>query len=217
MNAMNRWMRGLAIGAAAVAIEVFPGPFAFAEKEKDEKMASLESSPELKRILDDWPEAPKKAAMQMIGKYGMPDETGESLLCWRDNGPWKYTKVHKEEVEHRFPKKHVDVLEQAIGYEVPPEKFDELARFDGSVAVHRTKGELVAMCDKEEMNFLALNLAHDIITGKRSVDDARAFFARTAGDFMKGQRPAYTQELQFKAGGRTADPDESVDLEDLQQ
>lgn len=217
METLNRWIKGISIGAAAVAIEVFPGPFAFAEKEKEKTTTPLESSPELKRILEDWPEAPRKAANQMIEKYGMPDETSESLLCWRDNGPWKYTKVHKEEVDHRFPMKHVDVLEQAIGYEVPPAKLDELGQFDGSIAVHRTKGELVAMCDKEEMNILALNLAHDIITGKRTVDEARTFFARAAADFKNGQRPAYTQELQFKPGGRTADPDESVDLKDLQQ
>ena len=48
--------------------------------------------------------------------------------------------------------------------EFPPEVLD-LARFDGSVIVERTRGEIGARCDKEEMNYLALNLAHDIVTG----------------------------------------------------
>jgi len=30
---------------------------------------------------------------------------------------------------------------------------------------------IAARCDKEEPNFLAINLAHEIITGKRSVDE----------------------------------------------
>jgi hypothetical protein len=53
---------------------------------------------------------------------------------------------------------------------VPPDKFDELAEYDGSVIVERTKGEIAARCDLEGANFLALNLAHEIVTGKRSVD-----------------------------------------------
>lgn len=39
--------------------------------------------------------------------------------------------------------------------------------------VERTRGELAARCDKEEMNYLALNLANDIATGKVDVDEAR--------------------------------------------
>ena len=33
---------------------------------------------------------------------------------------------------------------------------------------------------------LALNLAHDIVEGKRSVKDARKFYAETAKAFMEG-------------------------------
>ena len=39
---------------------------------------------------------------------------------------------------------------------------------DGSVSVHRTVGEISAKCDFEGANFLALNLANDVITGKYS-------------------------------------------------
>ncbi|MGH8284417.1 MAG: hypothetical protein ACRETT_01460 [Steroidobacteraceae bacterium] len=35
---------------------------------------------------------------------------------------------------------HKDVLEQVIDYKVPPDKFDDLARYDGSVIAERTKG-----------------------------------------------------------------------------
>jgi hypothetical protein len=33
------------------------------------------------------------------------------------------------------------------------------------VIVERTKGELSARCEGEEANFLAINLAHQIVTG----------------------------------------------------
>lgn len=79
---------------------------------------------------------------------------------------------------------------------VPPDKFDDLALYDGSVIVERTKGEISARCDQEPMNFLALNLAHDIITGKRSVGDARKTYAEkamaaTLFNGMDGFRPSH--------------------------
>jgi hypothetical protein len=101
------------------------------------------------------------------------------------------------------------VLEQYINYRVPPEKFDELAAFDGSVVADRTKGEVMARCDMEEMNFLSLNLVHDIVTGKRTVEEARKFYAETAVAFMMNRPAPYTERLQFEVPtGDTADLDE---------
>ena len=48
---------------------------------------------------------------------------------------------------------------------------------------------IAARCDKEEPNFLAINLAHEIITGKRSVDEARAFYAESMMTLMKEGKP----------------------------
>jgi hypothetical protein len=88
--------------------------------------------------------------------------------------------------------------------------FSDLARFDGSVIVERTKGEMSARCDMEEMNFLALNLAHEIATGERTVDDARTFYAETATAFMMGNSSPYTNGLQFQS--RT---DDAADLDEV--
>lgn len=80
--------------------------------------------------------------------------------------------------------------------------------YDGSVWYHRTRGELSAQCDKEEMNLLALNLAHDIITGKRTVADARAFYAKTAMAFKLGDKSSpYVQGLMFQPEPDAADRD----------
>lgn len=81
---------------------------------------------------------------------------------------------------------------------MPVEKFDELAAFDGSVIPERTKGETSARCDMEAMNFLALNLAHDIVSGERTVDEPREFYAQTANAFMMKRSAPYTEKLQFQ-------------------
>lgn len=76
-----------------------------------------------------------------------------------NNGPWKRSELVNEEIQHDFPKPHHDMLKQAIAWKVPAGKFDDLAEYDGSIIVERTKGEVAARCDKEEANFLAINLA----------------------------------------------------------
>lgn len=164
--------------------------------------------PAVDNLTADWPQTPREVAQKMIGQYGPPDEATASMLVWHNSGPWKRTIVYREEVPHQFPKPHTDLLEQFIDYRVPPDKFDELAEYDGSVIVERTKGEISARCDKEPMNFLALNLANDIVTGRRSVDEARQFYADTAVATMRGEMPPYVQRLQFSPqSGRAADPD----------
>jgi hypothetical protein len=95
----------------------------------------------------------------------------------------------KSKIPHSFPMAHTDMLYQSITYRIEPEKADELIRHDGSVILERTKGEIAARCDKEEANFLAINLAHEIATGKRSVDDARSFYAESIQTMMKTGKP----------------------------
>ena len=157
----------------------------------------------------DWPAPSKKAVMMLTEKYGPPNELTPTHAVWWNNGPWKYTKVSSMPVDHYFPMRHPDVMEQAIDFRVPPEMFDDLAAYDGSVIVERTKGEISARCDKEGANFLALNLAHEIVTGKRTVEDARAEYARQAMAMMNKQPAPLTERLMFSPmTGNSADPDQ---------
>jgi hypothetical protein len=104
---------------------------------------------------------------------------------------------------------HTDMLYQAIDYRIDPSKADALLTYDGSVILERTKGEIAARCDKEEPNFLAINLSNDVATGKRSVEDARKFYAETMSAFMKeGKSNDYLTGFRFSvAKGGTGDPD----------
>ncbi len=164
-------------------------------------------------VIQSWPQVSQEVAMKIMAKYGPPQEFTVSMLIWHNNGVWKRTIVNRDTIPHRFPVPHPDMLEQFVDYRVPLERYDDLAHYDGSVIVERTKGEISARCDKEEMNMLALNLAHDISTGRRTWQDARDFYAKTAMAFMGGEKAPYTQSLMFKAPkGTTADPDQPANM-----
>lgn len=53
-------------------------------------------------------------------------------------------------------------------------------------------------CDKEPANFLAVNLAHEVATGKLSVDDARKQYAESIAMLMKENKmDKYVSGLLF--------------------
>jgi hypothetical protein len=143
-----------------------------------------------------------------MNKYGFPHEAIASRLIWYSNGPWKRTVLYRDGVPHHFPKPHLDYLEQTVDYRTPVDKFDDIAAYDGSVHPDRTKGEVSATCDKEELNMLSLNLLHEIVTGKRTVEEARRFYSDTASNFLfHGVSSPYLEGLLFPPQYKTADPD----------
>lgn len=156
--------------------------------------------------LKTWPEASRMATMEIMNKYGKPDAAGSEMLAWKDKGPWKMIQIDKQDTKHSFPIEHTDMMTQTIIYEVPTGKYDELAKFDGSVIVNRTQGYLSARCDKEANNFLALNLANDIVTGKKTVDEARKAYGDIVKEKMNGGNPEYMEKLTFIQKGN-GDPD----------
>lgn len=159
-------------------------------------------------MLSGWPAKQRETAALMISKYGQPTVTGDRLLVWYGTGPFVHTILARDGVPHNFPMAHVDYLTQTVRHRVPADKLDELFEYDGSVWFHRTRGELSAQCDVEEMNYLALNLSHDVMTGKRSAADARAFYARTAMAFKQGDKTSpYVQGIMFPQERNAADPD----------
>ena len=160
------------------------------------------------KILADWPAKPKSVAYEMIKKYGAPHVAGSEMLVWHDNGPWKRTTVYREEVPHHFPKVHTDLLEQVIETKVPADKLDDLAMFDGAISYHGTTGELAARCDMEAANFLALNLAHDVVTGKLTAKQARAQYGKNIVALLTSEQPPkYVQGLAFEPTKAAGQPD----------
>lgn len=168
-------------------------------------------TPRARDVVQSWPGASRQAALEMIEKYGKPDEITGTHLVWFDNGPWAKSVVYREPVDHDFPMPHKDVLAQTIDYYVPIAMHDELADYDGSLVAHRTKGHLTSHCNSEAYNFLAINLANDIVLGDRSVEEARNFYAKELLAMMNGQGAPYTQGFVFALPrGDTTDPGQSV-------
>ncbi len=166
----------------------------------------------LEDVIKEWPKNPKESAERLVDYYGEPDEFSSSRIVWytTEDG-WKRTVLSSTETPHDFPAHHTDYLEQFIDYQVPVDKFTELAEFDGSVIAERTKGELSARCGGTSMNFVAINLAHDIITGKRTVDEAREEYAHLYESYQNGEKLPYTQAFQFDLPkGDTGDPDIAI-------
>ena len=61
----------------------------------------------------------------------------------------------------------------------------------------------------EYANFLAINLANDVITGKKSVTEARNFYANAIKDFaLENKMSPYMESFQFTVSkGDTKFPD----------
>jgi hypothetical protein len=159
-------------------------------------------------IIRAWPAQSQEAAKLVIDQYGEPDEATASQLLWHRRGEWKRILASKTFWQHAFPAPHQDSIESVIDYRVPPDKFYDLAEFDGSVIAERTAGELSARCHDLEANRLALNLAHDIVTGAKSVSEARNYYAKEFADYRRKRPTPYMAALRFTpADGGTPDPD----------
>ena len=162
-------------------------------------------------VIRNWPEESREAAQLVIDKHGEPHEATDSLLIWHNVGSWKRIVASRAFYEHNFPAPHIHAVESFIDYRVPADKFTPLARFDGSVVVERTAGEVSARCHDEEANFLALNLMHDVVTDAKSVDEARRYYATEFLDARRDKPTPYMEKLHFQPGnGKSADPDERV-------
>ena len=178
-------------------------------KMKDNKMADSKSQM-MNADVSNWPEAAASAVEEITAKYGKPDGITVDELFWLKKGVWKKICVSKMESTHNFPIAHTDMMQTTISYIVPADKMDDLGKFDGSVTFDRTQGTMSARCDKEANNFLALNLAHDIITNKKTVVQARKAYGDIIKLKMKGGNPLYMAKLTFTPKSNTADPDKNT-------
>ena len=166
---------------------------------------------EVEALIEDWPAAPRESVQQMLKQYGPPNEGTPVMLTWYGNGPWKRTEITADEIAHNFPAPHTDFITNWIDYDVPVERFSDLARYDGSCLLDRTAGEAGARCDSEAANMITLNLMHEIVIGKRTVDEARAEYAEQMSAYMLGRTAPYAERLLFDPPhGGTVDLDESM-------
>lgn len=164
-------------------------------------------------VLERWGKESTHVLTEMEKRYGPPQEQTPHMAVWYYNGPWKRSVVYRDPVSHRFPKPHYDILSQTVEYPVPIDKVQALAEFDGSLVVDRTKGELTAHCGNEEMNRALLNLAHDVVIGKRTPANAREGLAEIYRALRLNWPEEYASALHFSKFDplyEARDPDVSV-------
>lgn len=176
------------------------------EKMMQEKTAIDKMMPGMQDIAT-WPMSLQMAVREQMTLYGKPTEMTSTMAIWYNNGPWNKTVISKMDTKHDFPKSHMDCMMQCVSFKVPVDMYDGLGKFDGSVTVDRTQGMLAARCDKEENNFLALNLAYDIIMKKKTVEEARKAYGEMIMMAIKGNKPEYMQKLMFSSNTNAPDPD----------
>ncbi|MBG6240195.1 hypothetical protein IWX78_003190 [Mycetocola sp. CAN_C7] len=161
-------------------------------------------------IVDKWPEAPKGVAQKLLEHYGAPNEATATKLFWYRTGPWSRMEVTADEIVHNFPAPHTDFLSQYVDYPIPADAASALVGFDGSMLLDRTAGQLGARCDAEAANTVTLNLAVEIMEGRKTVDQARHDFAESQAAFAMGRDAPYAEGLLFEPASATADPDETM-------
>jgi hypothetical protein len=214
-------MRPLQIAACAAIVSILPAAGVVHAQARDPNVPHQQrgdklrdtSAMSLDKLTADWTDVSKKALKEMQQKYGDPDGVMPNRLVWTKKGPFAEIILLNAAYDHNFPKPHKDCLEHLVIYDVPVEKVGELAKYDGSIIVDRTRGTISARCDSEAHNLFALNLAHDVITGKKSVQEARQAYADAAKQEMQGQMPEIGKKLMFepaKSIAEAGDPDVAI-------
>lgn len=162
------------------------------------------------KVVSNWNKESQMAVEEIVLKYGEPTGITPEELIWSNTGVWEKISVTKMESKHSFPIEHTDMMQTTIKYKVPVDKMDELGMFDGSVTFDRTQGTMSARCDLEANNFLALNLANDIIANKKNVEQARDAYAAIIKQKMSGENPEYMNKLTFSPQSNATDPDKNT-------
>lgn len=147
------------------------------------------------RAIASWPVVSRLTAGFLIEKYGAPGEVGSDELSWSGNAPWKKTVVRKAGALRAAPR---SIVEQSVGYDVPRSKLAALAQMGMGLTADRRRKELSAVSESEEANFLAVNLANDVITGRMAVKDAKLAYERTLALAAAGKSSPYTEALAFE-------------------
>jgi hypothetical protein len=144
-----------------------------------------------------WPGPPHRVANFIMDKYGLPDQIFADKMVWNDNGPWQQTIVYRTGARAAGLHDYQDVIRQSIGYDVTRSKAAQLAKMDMGFAVDRRHGELSVASDSEENNFLAINLAIEVVLGRKTPKEAQGFYTRIIALAAEGKSSPYMERFLF--------------------
>jgi hypothetical protein len=151
-------------------------------------------------LIGEWSEECRAAARLMMEKYGIPDDVRYERLTWNDKGPWRRIVVQNVRPFYTLDGP-TSAIEQTIRLQLTPDQavgvaaaFGDLLRYDPA------KRELSALSDREELNYLSLNLAHDIIAGDLRPEQAHDTFEQIVSLEQAGKSSPYEEGLRFTPG-----------------
>jgi hypothetical protein len=183
-----------------------PSPTSVDENEHGASGVDVDRPTSQEKSLDlaGWNAQALAVATKTTERYGQPDLRAPDRLVWTHRGPWKRIVVVRDAPAGRFSPEHPAYLEQTVAYDVPADKLTAVASFEPSLLADAGREELTARSDSEQTNFLALNIADELVRGARGVDDAKSFFSRTSALSVSGKTSDYTQGLKFQPKDQTS-------------
>ena len=149
-------------------------------------------------VLDRWSQPSADAARRLMDQYGAPDDATPNRLTWQKKGPWNRTIVWNRPQVYRTPR-DFDLVVQAVRYPVTREQAAELIAFSQSLIVDVERGELSSRASREELNFLNLNLADEVVRGLKTIDEAQLAYKRVIDLSAAGKSSPYLAGLRFAA------------------
>lgn len=184
-------------GILAVVIGLWALFAVFNNSKTGERQAGKQASQEgaTQDKIATWPQSSRALADRLISKYGEPSEIADDKIVWNDAKPWKRTTLYRD--GGQAP------LEQVAAHPVPEDKAKELERVKGEVWAGLGKDEISARGSSEEMNFIAVNLAHEVLVGEKTVEAAQAAFGREKAFASAGRSSQYREGLLFDKDGKS--------------
>ncbi len=202
---MNELVRRIALGLLLLASAAPSGRAQFREEADLSGIGLSGQTPE--SIILHWPTFSYRLARLMLSEYGQPVESSDHRLTWIDNGPWKRTVVYRKAPKERMLAGDGGRLEQSVAYRVPPDRLADLGRFNMDVEADKEAGRLTVISDSESENFLTLNLADEVIRGRRSPKSAKDFRRKQLRLMDAGKTSPYLERLLFVPAGAAVDPE----------
>jgi hypothetical protein len=150
------------------------------------------------KVAAGWADNGRLAALALIEKYGPPDEVHSAHLVWTNRGPWRTTVVRDLPPPYAGAKTaELGVVEQTVEYPLRPDQADVLAAFGRTLKANTLTGEITARSDNENINFLRVNLADEMLNGRLTVDQAREAYERILALESAGKTTGYLGGLRF--------------------
>ncbi len=164
------------------------------EPKADSAQAFLDRGLAAQNVIERWPPLSALAARRLLGQYGAPDEVRSDSLVWKNNRPWKRT-VAWSVAPLDAEAEGLGVLEQTVEYSLTSRQVSALRSFDLRLRYDWRSRELSSRSEREETNFLRLNLADDIVNRRMTPEQARRLYAQILRFEAAGKSSSYLQVL----------------------